>query len=124
MTRVDTAATYQRGATGRSEQLLGQGQIHAKGIKVGTKILIADPTGKGSLKPVTIEQSLGGSAARLQAPIEVLHCHLFDADTPLPETVATLRKHRGEGRFKELGVSNFSPEQLDPLLGACKGGDR
>ncbi|KAF9629570.1 hypothetical protein BFW01_g10773 [Lasiodiplodia theobromae] len=119
--KIDTAARYPPTSPGTSELLLGDAGAARQGFTIDTKIL-ASGDGSGNLAPAAIEQSLQGSYERLKlenARVNVLYCHRPDNQTPLEEQAAALQAQYEKGLFKQLGVSNFSPEMLSDFIEIC-----
>ena len=51
--------------------------------------------------------------------IDLYQVHWPDLDTPFEETFTELNKLREEGKARYIGVSNFSPEQIDEAAKYC-----
>jgi len=114
---VDTAPVY---GSGHSEEIVGKA-IKGKRDEVvlATKVGIKK-AGKGvyiTLKPESIRQEIDDSLRRLGTDyIDLYQIHRPDPDTPLEESLNELVKLRDMGKFRYLGVSNFSRELLDKTL--------
>ncbi len=67
--RIDTAPIYPSTSPGKAEQLLGDCNPRNDGFTVDTKIMVTSMTGKGTLKPEAIDQSLSTSLARLRSDV-------------------------------------------------------
>jgi aryl-alcohol dehydrogenase-like predicted oxidoreductase len=52
--------------------------------------------------------------------IDLYQVHWPDLDTPVPETARTLEDLRREGKIRAIGVSNYSPAQMDVFRAAAK----
>ncbi|KAF2141587.1 uncharacterized protein K452DRAFT_351175 [Aplosporella prunicola CBS 121167] len=120
--RIDTAARYPSPRPGTSELLLGEVSAAKQGFAIDTKIIpLGD--GSGSLAPQAVGRSLDGSYQRLKlgedANVNVLYCHCPDPQTPLEEQAGGLDAQFRRGLFKQLGISNFSPEMLQDFLTIC-----
>lgn len=108
-TFVDTADRY---AGGRSEQILGR--LLAGGDRDGMVIA----TKAGSAGPGPLERgasrrrlldALEGSLGRLGTDrVDLWQVHVWDAETPLEETLAALDAAVASGRARYVGVSNYS----------------
>jgi aryl-alcohol dehydrogenase-like predicted oxidoreductase len=112
---IDTAPVY---GFGRSEELVG------KALRGGRRdqALIATKAGLdwGSGKilrngsPARLRRELEDSLRRLQTDvIDIYQVHWPDEGVPFEETAATLEDFRREGKIRAIGVSNFSPAQMD-----------
>jgi aryl-alcohol dehydrogenase-like predicted oxidoreductase len=112
---LDTADVY---GDGRSEELIGtvlSGGARRERVVLATKFGMdrsgALPGAPGSAEYVraACERSL----RRLQTGvIDLLQYHKPNPDVPLAETLGAMDELRGQGKVRELGVSNFSAEQL------------
>ncbi|CAN2388003.1 Aldo/keto reductase family [Pristimantis euphronides] len=112
---MDTAHIY---GNGESERLLGELGLGA-GVKIATK---ANPLeGKKNLRADTVRQQLEASLKRLKATsVHLFYLHLPDHQTPLEETLAACQELYLEGKFKELGLSNYSSWEVMKIYCICK----
>jgi len=121
---IDTAGRYPPLSPGMSETLLGQADAAQKGFVLDTKVLAGPGDGSGELEESAIKKSLSTSLQRLKVnSVNTLHCHRPDPKTPLKEQAYALDQLYREGKFKSLGVSNFSPELLQSFLHLCEEND-
>jgi aryl-alcohol dehydrogenase-like predicted oxidoreductase len=61
-----------------------------------------------------VREEVEASLRRLQTDyIDVYQVHWPDFDTPFEETAETFAALHREGKIRAIGVSNFSPEQMD-----------
>lgn len=119
--RLDTAARYLPTAPGLSQKLFGEANAAQKGFRNDTKINISDTSSAGHLSPSAIQKSLDDSLTSLQIDIiEVLYCYDPDNETPLSEQTAAFDMHFKQGKFKKLGVSNFSVEMIEEWMGIAE----
>ncbi len=100
---LDTAYVYNEG---RSERYLGEA---LKGMdrpwRVATKV---HPRVTGRLDAEAARMQLGESLARLQLPCaDIFYLHFPDPATPVECVLAACAEMHREGRFRELGLSNF-----------------
>lgn len=51
---------------------------------------------------------------------ELLYLHAPDHDTPLEETVGAVHELKGEGLFREWGLSNYAAWQVVHIWHLCK----
>ncbi len=115
---IDTAPAY---GAGHSEQVVGKALAEIRGEKpyVATKVGVLR-TGGGferNLKPESVRQEVDDSLRRLGVDvIDLYQIHWPDENTPLEETLAELKRIHEAGKFRYLGVSNFSPQQIDECL--------
>ncbi|XP_072011313.1 aflatoxin B1 aldehyde reductase member 2-like isoform X2 [Engystomops pustulosus] len=112
---VDTAHFYNGG---ESERILGDMGL-GPGVKIATK---ANPLeGKKNLSAETVRQQLEESLQRLKTPsVHIFYLHLPDHQTPLEETLAACQELYQEGKFKELGLSNYTSWEVMKIYCICK----
>jgi aryl-alcohol dehydrogenase-like predicted oxidoreductase len=118
VTFFDTAQAY---GFGSSEELLAEAlgdDIHRDDVVVATK---------GGLRPVAGGVERDASAAFLRDGVEqslrhlgvealdLYQVHWPDHDTPFEETGAALAELKDEGKIRHVGVSNFSPAEMEEL---------
>lgn len=116
ITLFDTAPAYGRGL---SEVLLGRA-IRDAGCRdrlvIATKAGLQWVNGKvvRNCSLSWLAQDLENSLRRLQTEvIDIYQVHWPDPLEPLEETAAFFRRLLQEGKIRAIGVSNFSPEQMD-----------
>jgi aryl-alcohol dehydrogenase-like predicted oxidoreductase len=111
---IDTAPVY---GFGRSEEIVGKALEGRR-----DKALIATKTGLDwtsgrpmrNSKPARLRQELEDSLKRLKTDvIDVYQIHWPDDGTAFEETARTLEDFRREGKTRAIGVSNFTPAQMD-----------
>jgi aryl-alcohol dehydrogenase-like predicted oxidoreductase len=67
--------------------------------------------------PARIRQEIDDSLRRLQTDyIDIYQLHWPDPSTPIDETAAVLRALYDVGKIRAIGVSNFSPMQMDAFM--------
>ena len=112
---IDTAPGY---GFGRSEELVGkalEGGRRAVAI-IATKVGLDWANGKflRNSTPARLRNELEDSLRRLKTDvIDIYQVHWPDTSVPFEETARTLDAFRREGKIRAIGVSNFSPEQMD-----------
>jgi aryl-alcohol dehydrogenase-like predicted oxidoreductase len=116
VTLIDTAPAY---GNGHAEEVVGKA-LHGRDtdVVVATKCGIIRKDGEflRNLKPASIRQEIEASLKRLQVDvIDLYQIHWPDKSTPLEETLEELMKIRESGKFRYLGVSNFSPKLMDQV---------
>jgi len=111
---VDTAPPY---GAGHSEEVVGRA---ISGIR--DRVVLATKVGvyrKGTqfvrdLEPASIRRQMEDSLRRLNVDvIDLYQIHWPDTSTPLEKSLEALAQLQKEGKFRHLGVSNFSIEQMD-----------
>ena len=129
ITSIDTAPVY---GFGHSEEVVGRG---IRGIRDRVQLLTkvglrwdneegahffdtTDPAGRQrrifrNLRPKSIRWEVEQSLQRLQVDyIDVVQCHWPDPSTPILDSMGALGDLVRAGKIGAIGVSNFSPEQL------------
>jgi aryl-alcohol dehydrogenase-like predicted oxidoreductase len=123
VTLIDTAPVY---GFGRSEEIIGKAL--AKGV-LRDKVQIATKVGLGwkdgklyrDSRPARIRQEIEDSLHRLRTDvIDLYEVHWPDLETPFAETARTLEDLRREGKIRAIGVSNYSPAQMDAFRTVAK----
>ena len=116
ITLIDTAPAY---GFGRSEELVGRAIAEHGGRE---RVLIAT---KAGLEWRAGQVYRNASARRIRAEIEdslrrlrttyldIYQVHWPDPLVPVEESAEVLRRLFEEGTIRAIGVSNFSPEQMD-----------
>uniref|UniRef100_A0A2I3HMU2 NADP-dependent oxidoreductase domain-containing protein n=1 Tax=Nomascus leucogenys TaxID=61853 RepID=A0A2I3HMU2_NOMLE len=90
---------------GQSKTILGGLRLGLGGVKFATK---ANPWERKSLKPDSVRSQLETSLKRLQCPlVDLFYLHAPDHGTPVEETLCACHQQHQEGKFVELGLSNY-----------------
>ena len=123
VTLIDTAPVY---GFGRSEEIVGkalaEGGLRDK-VQIATKVGLAWRDGEvfRDSRPPRIRQEIEDSLRRLQTDvIDLYQVHWPDLETPIEETARTLEDLRRQGKIRAIGVSNYSPAQMDAFRVAAK----
>ncbi|KAL1777172.1 aflatoxin B1 aldehyde reductase member 2 [Sigmodon hispidus] len=116
---LDTAFMY---CDGQSESILGGlGLGLGSGdctVKIATK---ANPWDGKSLKPDSVRSQLETSLKRLQCPwVDLFYLHAPDHNTPIEETLHACHQLQQEGKFVELGLSNYASWEVAEICTLCK----
>ncbi len=115
---IDTAPAY---GEGRSEELVGKA---IKGYR--DKVIVATKIGclqVGedyilSLKPESICKEIENTLSRLDIDcIDLYQIHWPDESTPLEDSLGMLKKLQEQGKFRYLGVSNFTKDLIEQASG-------
>lgn len=122
---IDTAPAY---GQGRSEEIVGkalaQGGRRAQ-AQIATKagLTFRDGPDKPPFRdssPARLRQEVEDSLRRLQTDvIDLYQIHWPDPRTPLEDTARALEDLHRAGKIRAIGVSNFSPAQMDAFRGAA-----
>jgi aryl-alcohol dehydrogenase-like predicted oxidoreductase len=113
---VDTAPVY---GFGRSEEIVGKALAEYGGrerIFLSTKAALEWRDGKvfRNSTPERIEKEIGDSLKRLGTDyIDIYFVHWPDPLVPFEKTGEAMKKLLDQGKIRAIGVSNYSPEQMD-----------
>ncbi|XP_020828793.1 aflatoxin B1 aldehyde reductase member 2-like [Phascolarctos cinereus] len=116
---VDTAHYY---GEGQSESFLGSMDLGlkdgSKGVKIATK---ANPLDGKTLSASSVRSQLETSLKRLQCPkVDLFYLHFPDHVTPIEETLEACNELHKEGKFVELGLSNYASWEVAEICTLCK----
>src|SRR5271163_1702515 len=115
VTLIDTAPVY---GFGRSEEIVGkalEGSLRHK-VTIATKVGLAWKDGAvyRDSRPARMRREIEDSLRRLRTDvIDLYQVHWPDFETPIAETARTLEDLRRQGKIRAIGVSNFSPAQME-----------
>jgi len=113
---IDTAPGY---GNGRAESVVGKAiKGRRDQVIIATKVgLVPTPQGvRRLLKPESIRREIEDSLRRLDVDtIDLYQIHWPDYTTPIEDSVAELIKLHEEGKYRYLGVSNFSIELMEKV---------
>ncbi|MBS5644715.1 MAG: aldo/keto reductase [Clostridiales bacterium] len=99
---LDTAYVYNEG---RCEILLGEALQGIQGYKISTKV---NPRISGRLDGKAAYTQLNESLARLGMDcVDIFYLHFPDAETPVDSVLEACAELHRQGKFRELGLSNF-----------------
>jgi aryl-alcohol dehydrogenase-like predicted oxidoreductase len=120
---IDTAPVY---GFGVSEETVGKA-IEQRGrredVFIATKVGLEWHNGSISRNSSRdrIRQEVQNSLRRLRTNyIDIYQVHWPDPAVPIEETARTLRMLHKEGLIRAIGVSNYSPEQMDRFMSASE----
>ncbi len=114
---VDTAPVY---GFGRSEEIVGKALADGRRQKVALATKVAlnwnDEHNKVWREATAnrIQKEVEDSLRRLQTDyIDIYQIHWPDPVAPMEETAKAMERLYRDGKIRAIGVSNFSPEQMD-----------
>ncbi len=113
---IDTAPVY---GFGRSEEIVGRALAQdgrRQRAIIATKVGLAWKDGKPyrNASKSRIVQEAEDSLGRLQTDvIDIYQVHWPDPNTPIEETAEAMASLYRAGKIRAIGVSNFSPAQMD-----------
>ncbi|MEG0125975.1 MAG: aldo/keto reductase [Clostridia bacterium] len=113
----DTADTY---GLGRSETTIGE-VFHTRRDRVllATKFGVRIENGKTFYdnSPAYIEKALAQSLKRMQTSwIDLYQIHYLDGQTPVPEMMEALIRHKRKGDICAIGLSNLSAQDAEAFV--------
>jgi aflatoxin B1 aldehyde reductase len=115
-TEIDTAYVY---TNGESETILGKilKGIDRDSYSIATK---AAPRVKG-LRPEALEEQLITSLKRLGLDyVDIFYLHMPDPSTPIELTLKACDKLHKQGKFKNLGLSNYAAWHVAQIKCICE----
>jgi aryl-alcohol dehydrogenase-like predicted oxidoreductase len=113
---IDTAPAY---GFGRSEEIVGQALAEGgrrDRVLIATKVGLNWHGGKvfRDASAARVRQEVEDSLRRLRTDhIDLYQVHWPDSTVPIDETARELERLFRAGKIKAIGVSNFSPAQMD-----------
>ena len=115
---IDTAYMY---CGGKTEEILGEinnETWNTAGVKLATKI---NPWDKKNFGEESIRAQIDTSLKRLKVDeVDIMYLHAPDHNTPLATTLKTMDQIHKEGKFKRLGLSNYSSWLVAEVVNVCK----
>jgi aryl-alcohol dehydrogenase-like predicted oxidoreductase len=116
ITLIDTAPAY---GFGHSEEIVGkalaEGKLRDK-VQIATKVGLNWKDGAvfRDSRPARIRKEIEDSLRRLRTDvIDLYQVHWPDLETPISETAQTFQSLLREGKIRAIGVSNYSPAQME-----------
>ena len=116
---IDTAPVY---GFGVSEEIVGkaiQERGHREKVFIATKVGLEWHNGSVSRNssPGRIRKEVQDSLRRLRTDyIDIYQVHWPDLAVPIEETARTMQALFEEGVIRAIGVSNYSPEQMNQFM--------
>jgi len=116
ITMIDTAPVY---GFGRAEEIVGkalQASRHRDSVLIATKCGLSWNGDKvyRNAAPWRIQQEVEVSLRRLRTDrIDLYQVHWPDPLVPIEETAAAMARLLAQGKIRAIGVSNFSPAQME-----------
>jgi aryl-alcohol dehydrogenase-like predicted oxidoreductase len=121
VTLIDTAPVY---GFGRSEEIVGMalaGGLRDRAV-IATKVGLEWRGGKvwRNSSPARIRKEVEDSLRRLRTDyIDLYQVHWPDPLVPIQETAGALARLLKEGKIRAIGVSNYSPAEMDEFRKAA-----
>ncbi len=114
---LDTAYVYNNGET---EKILGSilMDLSEKKLVLGTKV---NPKITGRLDADAVKMQFNESLSRMgQDSADILYLHFPDPTTPIGDALEACANLHGQGKFTELGLSNFPAWSVVDIWHLCK----
>lgn len=115
-TELDTAYVYNEG---KSEMLIGEALPYIdQKFSIATKV---NPRITGRLDGAAVSSQFEESLKRMKVDhVDILYLHFPDSNTPLESALEACAKLNKEGKFAELGLSNFPAWLVAEVYHICK----
>ena len=116
-TELDTAYVYNEG---KSEEFIGNAlkEIGREKLKISTKV---NPRITGKLDGEAAYMQLNQSLERLGIEnVDTFYLHFPDKNTPIEDVLNACNQLHKDGKFKELGLSNFPAWLVTDVFYKCK----
>ncbi|KAB8073166.1 NADP-dependent oxidoreductase domain-containing protein [Aspergillus leporis] len=111
---VDTARIYVGGA---QEAFTAQAKWKERGLTLATKWYPQTP---GAHKPSILRENLELSLKELGTnQVDIFYLHAPDRSVPFAETLEEVDKLHKEGKFVELGLSNYTAFEVAEIVTLC-----
>lgn len=111
---VDTARIYIGGA---QEAFTAQAKWKERGLSIATKWYPKQP---GAHKPDVLRENLELSLKELQTnQVDIFYLHAADRSVPFEETLEAVNQLHKEGKFVQLGLSNFTAFEVAEIVTMC-----
>ncbi|KAJ7999045.1 hypothetical protein DPEC_G00211320 [Dallia pectoralis] len=111
---LDTALMY---TDGQAETIIGEMNLPQK-VSIATK---ANPWDGKTLKPESVRSQLDTSLKRLRRQcVNLFYLHAPDHQNPIRDTLQACHELHKEGKYKELGLSNYAAWEVAEIVTICK----
>lgn len=112
---VDTARAY---IGGKQEAFTKEAGWKKRGLTLATKVY---PREAGIHKPEKLREIFSTSLKELDAEcVDIFYLHAADRSVPFEETLREVNKLHKEGKFVQLGLSNFTAFEVAEVVMTCK----
>lgn len=111
---VDTARTY---VGGEQEAFTAKANWKSRGLTLATKWYPRQP---GAHKPNVLRENLELSLKELGTDqVDIFYLHAPDRSVPFAETLETVNQLHKEGKFVQLGLSNYTAFEVAEIVTLC-----
>ena len=112
---IDTARIY---VGGKQEAFTTEARWRERGLTLATKWYPRQP---GQHKPEVIKEQLNISLKELKTNcVDIFYLHAADRSVPFEETLQAVNELHKEGKFVQLGLSNFTAFEVAEIVITCK----
>lgn len=112
---VDTARTY---VGGKQEAFTREARWKERGLTIATKVYPREP---GTHKPEVLTEQFNTSLKELGTEcVDIFYLHAADRSVPFAETLEAVDKLHKQGKFVQLGLSNFTAFEVAEIVMTCK----
>ena len=112
---IDTARSY---VGGMQEAFSAEAHWKERGLMLATKVYPNEP---GKHKPATLREHFEKSLAELKTDcVDIFYLHAADRSVPFTETLEATNQLHKEGKFVQLGLSNFTAFEVAEVVITCK----
>jgi aflatoxin B1 aldehyde reductase len=112
---VDTARMY---VGGKQEAYTRDAKWQDRGLTLATKVY---PYEAGVHKPDRLKEHFNTSLKELDTKtVDIFYLHAPDHSVPFEETLGAVNELHKEGKFVELGLSNFAAWEVAEVWNICK----
>ncbi|KAL4988190.1 NADP-dependent oxidoreductase domain-containing protein [Aspergillus falconensis] len=114
-TELDTARIY---SGCQQESFTAQAGWKERGLSIATKWYPLQP---GYHKPEVIREKLNESLAALGTDcVDIFYLHAPDRSVPFAETLEEVNRLYQEGKFRQLGLSNYTAFEVAEIVMTCQ----
>lgn len=111
---VDTARAY---IGGLQEGFTREARWKERGLKLATKVYPKEP---GTHKPDVLRKTFETSLKELGTDrVDIFYLHAPDRSVPFAETLEEVDKLHREGKFVQLGLSNYTAFEVAEIVTLC-----
>ncbi|KAI9694832.1 MAG: hypothetical protein M1822_000448 [Bathelium mastoideum] len=112
---IDTARSY---VNGQQENFTAQAKWKERGLTLATKVY---PTPAGTHKPNVLREKFETSLKELATDrVDIFYLHAADRSIPFEETLECVNQFHKEGKFAQLGLSNFTAFEVAEVVMICR----
>jgi len=112
---VDTARVY---VGGKQEAFTREAKWKSRGLTIATKVY---PTEPGLHEPAELKARFNTSLKELDTDcVDIFYLHAADRATPFERTLQACNELHKEGKFVNLGLSNFTAFEVAEVVMICR----